>query len=558
MKPFKDQAISIDGIMSHFEENQRLCFCLATGGGKTAVFSFISKLFIKKYQKKVLVLAHREELITQTLSTLRTIGVTCESVIASKKSLQHHSDVYVAMIATLKNRLKKDPDFLKDVGLIICDECHLLQYDEVFKYYPEAKILGVTATPVTLKKISFSKCAICKKEHDTVTTCCNFETYEYTRKFTLSELYDDIILGTTISELIMSDRLVRDLVYSTGNIDRSKLTVDAKTGDFDTKSTDEYYSNSSYDVVKNYENIAFGKKTIIFNSSAKVNAIVLQSFIDAGYENIKLFDSVNETENRKKVLEWFKNTPDAILLNVNCFTTGFDEPTTECVITNRATLSLSLYHQMIGRAGRKCNEIYKPHFMHIDLGGNVAVHGRWSDEVDWKSIFFGAGEKPKPKKEPLDQTKECGNCAAIISRVALECEVCGHAEETIVRKENKVSDEVAQLIDEIPLPNGRKIVDYVQRVGKEKGFAWVILQNQIVDLFLRHGVTFGTYSRTQDNGKFEESIRRIIKEPYSSIQGSNLPGTQLRTKAYIVNKVKSKLDKYYENNSRTSNSTASL
>lgn len=541
MKPYPDQERSINEIFTAFETKLRLLFCLATGGGKTACFSFIAKKFIHKYKQNVLVLAHRDELITQTLATLRTIGVTCESVVASKKTLQHHSDCYVSMVQTLKNRLKKDPLFLNDVGLIIVDEAHLDMHKEIFDYYPLARILSVTATPVTLKKINFSKCSVCGKNHDIVVECCNYETYEYTRKFTLSEIYEDIIIGTSISELIMNDRLVRELVYATGNIDRSKLSIDAKTGDFDNKSTDAHYSNSSFDVVKNYEEIALGKKTIIFNSSSKVNAIVLQAFLDKGYENVKLFDSVNETENRKKVLEWFKNTPDAILLNVNCFTTGFDEPTLECVIINRATLSLSLFHQMVGRGGRKCDDIYKPNFIHIDLGGNIEAHGRWSDEVDWKSIFYGSNEKPRAKKEALDQTKQCPECGTIHAKNEL-CE-CGYIEEET--RETKISSEVAQLIDEIPKPNGRKIVAYVEKIGRDKNFAWVILQNQTIDLFIRHSVTLGTYKRTQENGKFNESMKRIIKEPYASIQGSSLSGTSLRTKAYIINKIKKKLDKHY-------------
>ena len=103
MKPYKDQEISIQQIMNHFDDNQRLLFCLATGGGKTACFSFIAKNFIKKYNKKVLVMAHREELINQTLSTLRTIDVSCESVIASKKKLHHQSNVYVGSCGLIKD-----------------------------------------------------------------------------------------------------------------------------------------------------------------------------------------------------------------------------------------------------------------------------------------------------------------------------------------------------------------------------------------------------------------------------------------------------------------------
>lgn len=555
MKPFPDQERSIQEILQGFEEHQRQLFCLATGGGKTACFSFIAQRFIKKYKKRVLVLAHREELISQTLKTLRTIGVTCESVVASKKKLQHYSDVYVAMVQTLKNRLRNDEDFLKDVGLIIIDECHLLMHEEIFSYYNDAKILGVTATPTVLKKVSFSKCSVCRKEYDTVQMCCNYETYEYTRKFTLSEIYENIILGKSISELIMDDRLVRDLVYCVGNIDRNSLSIDAKTGDFDTKSSNEAFSRETFNVIKNYEELALGKKTIIFNPTTEINSSLYERFIEKGYENVKMFDSVNcKKSERKPVIDWFAKTPNAILLNCGVFTTGFDEPTIECVILNLSTLSLSKYHQMIGRGGRKCDTIYKPNFMVIDGGGNTAEFGKWSDEVDWKSIFYGTDEKPKAKKEALDQTKQCKNCGMIYAKNAIECPECEYKEE---EKERviKVSEEVATLIDEIPLPNGKKIVQYVEKIGRDKNFAWVILQNQILDLFIRHGVTFGTYSKTQDNGKFEASIRRIIKEPYSSIQGSSLTGTSLRTKAYIINKIKKKLDDYY---SRTKDSAGVL
>lgn len=543
MKPFKDQEKSINEIMDMFEVHQRLFFCLATGGGKTACFSFIAKRFIKKYGGKVLALMHREELINQTLSTLRTIDVTCESVIASKKKMHHQSNVYVAMVQTLKNRLKNDSDFLRDVGLIICDEAHLLQYEEVLEYYPNAKILAVSATPVTMKKIYFTICNVCQKQHNEVTTCCGFETYEYSRKFTLSEIYGELIIGTSITELISDDRLVRELVYCTGNIDRSQLKIDAKTGDFDTKSSDEYYSAHSFDVVKNYEEIAKGKKTIIFNSSSKINALVLDAFKEKGYENIKLFDSVNETENRKKVLEWFKNTPDAILLNVNCFTTGFDEPTLECVILNRATKSLSLYHQMVGRGARKCNEIYKPYFTLIDGGGNVQEFGKWSDEVDWKSHFYNT-EKPKPKKEALDQTKQCPECGMIHAKNLTQCPECDFFYIDIEKKIS-VNGEVAILIDEIPKPNGQKIVAYVKKIGRDKNFAWTILINQILDLFIFHSVTFGSYLQAEKNGKFDISMRNLIKEPYQTIQNSTLESGTMRTKAYIINKIKKNLNDYY-------------
>ena len=558
MRPYPDQQKSIDEIFEEFKTKKRILYQLSTGGGKTAIFSFIAKRFIRQKKKRVLVLAHREELITQTLKTLRTIGVTCESVIASKKKLQHNSDCYVAMIQTIKNRLKNNEEFVENIGLIIVDEAHIDLHKEVFEYFPSAKILAVTATPISLKKINFSRCSVCKKDYDTAVQCCGFETYEYTRNFTYSEIYENIIIGKSISGLIMDDRLVRDLNYEIGNIDRSSFSIDAKTGDFDKQSTDKYFGE--FNVVKNYEEICKGEKTIIFNSSTSTNLSTYENFLDAGYENARMLDSVNTKKSeRKPILEWFKNTPDAILLNCGVLTAGFDEPTIQAVILNRATLSLSLFLQMVGRGGRKCDYIYKPHFKVIDGGGNIQYFaakyggtGKWSDEYDWESIFHGQNDKPRPKKEALESTKLCENCECLIAKNALECEECGFIFKE-KKKEKTFSDEVAVLVDEIPLPNGKKIVEYCKRSGKDRNFAWLILQNNILDLFIRHSVTFGTYQKTERNGKFEQSIRRIIKEPYQSIQGSELECGTMRTKAWVINKIKSKLEKYYEKSERNIN-----
>lgn len=548
MKPYIHQEKSIQEILQHLETQNRVLFCLATGGGKTAVFSFLSKQFIKKTGKKVLIVAHREELINQTANTLRTIGVTVETVVASKKQLNHLSHTYVAMIQTLKKRLQKDSDFVKDVGLIIVDEAHLLMHKEIFEYYPDAKILGVTATPCVLKKISFTKCARCGTIHDTITKCCNIETFEYTRNFTLSEIYEDIIIGRGIVDLIDDGKLVKELVYTTGSLDRNSLKVDAKTGDFEDQ--DEQMEKGIFDVVRNYKEIAFDKKTIIFNSSAKMNLLVYEMFRSEGIDNVKIFDSVNDSENRKKVLQWFKETPNAILCNVSVFTTGFDEPSVECVIMNRATLSRALYLQCVGRGGRPCENIYKPYFTLIDGGGNVEAFGKWSDEIDWKPIFYGTDQKPKPKKEALDNVKQCVECGSIHAKNLLECPDCGYSEPE-KEKTILISGEIATLKDSIPLPDGNKIITYCKKLGKDKNFAWTVLQSQILDLFYYHNVTEGNFINTVHNGKFEMSIRNIIKSPYQIIQGSELDGGVLRTKAYLVNKIKNQLEKHYERNKNT-------
>jgi type I site-specific restriction endonuclease len=96
-------------------------------------------------------------------------------------------------------------------------------------------------------------------------------------------------------------------------------------------------------------------------------------------------DNTSSPEDRREILSWFKKTPDAILTSVGILTTGFDEPTVESIILNRATKSLTLYFQMIGSGSENC--LIKTNFTVIDLGNNAARFGLWSEPVDWQHIF---------------------------------------------------------------------------------------------------------------------------------------------------------------------------
>jgi len=541
MTPFPDQEISINAIISELKTRNRLLYQLPTGGGKTAIFSFIAKQWYLETNQKSLIVVHRDILVKQSATTLRKIGMTVETVVASKKSLNHLSKSYVAMVRTLINRLKIDPEFVKEIGLIICDEAHLLLFSEVFEYFPTVKILAVSGTPAVLKKVSFCKCTRCGKISDTIDICCNVEMFEYSRTFTLSEIYEHIIIGTSIQTLIDTNRLVTPLNYDFGKVHHKDLKVDAKTNDYD---DEEFASeNAVANVVLQYETICKNEKTLIFNSSTKTNLAVYNQFINAGYTNVKLFDSVNECDSQNSILEWFKNTPDAILLNCSILTTGFDEPTIQSIILNRATKSISLYHQMVGRGGRTCDSIYKDTFKLIDLGGNIEAHGKWQDFVDWEAYFYGTNEKPKPKKEALENVIQCTECGMIHGKSLLQCPECGF-EKVVYFQKQQLSNAVAVLIDDYPLPDGGKIVKYARRNQKDLSFAYTILINQTVDLFIYRYVTKASYLKSLSNGQFHDSIKGIFGKPMKTFAVS-FDRKSMRTFDNLLKSVKSKLDTYY-------------
>lgn len=487
-------------------------------------------------------MVNREILVKQSTETLRKIGMSVETVVASKKQLNHQSNSYVAMVQTLKNRLKVNPDFVKDIGLIICDEAHLLLFSEIFPYFENAKVLAFSGTPSVDKRVSFCKCTRCGTISNDIEMCCNVEMFEYTRKYTLSEIFQHIIIGTSIAELIESGRLIQPIYYDFGKVHHSDLKIDSRTNDYD----DEEFSSSGSvaNVVLQYEKIHKGEKTLIFNSSTKTNLSVYNQFIEAGYNNVKMIDSVNECENQNEVLEWFKNTPDAILLNVGILTTGFDEPSLQGMILNKATKSITLYHQMIGRGGRKCDTIFKEFFKVTDLGGNIEAHGKWQDFVDWEAHFYGTNEKPRPKKEPLENVILCQECGSLHSKSLLQCPECGF-EKLEFKKKEVLSNAVAVLVDEYPIPDGYKIVKYTKKNDKDLSFAYTILINSVVDLFIYRYVTKGSYEKSLQNGKFHDSLKEILSKPMKTFAVS-FERKSMRTFENLLKSIKQKLDNHYK------------
>ena len=520
MKPYKYQQDGIDEILEGFKDNERLCYTLATGGGKTALFSFLSKQFLHNSNKRVLILAHRTELIQQTVNTLFNIGVRSEAVIAKKKYLNHSAQVYVAMVETINNRIKKNPYFLPNIDLIIVDECHLMVFEKLFVHFPNAKILGVTATPST---------TITEK---TIRILSDGSEMEYTQKFGLEKVYHNLIQGREIGSLIEDGNLVPELLFAENGINREDLSFDDRTQDFKPSNN----KSEKMCVVRNYEKFSKGKKTIIFTASTKENLSLLSDFQEKGYDNARIFDSVNKEESgeRSEVLKWYKNTPDAILINTGVFTTGFDEPTIESVILNLSTASVSKFHQMVGRGGSSTKLIFKDKFILIDLGGNAATFGKWSDPVEWQDYFY-LKSKAIPKKEALDNVTNCVQCDSLIPATATICPFCGAEKPKIEKKVGTQTVHVSELI----YPSGEKIVKYCEMYAKNKDFAVEIMLKQSVELFIYTEVTLATVDETIKNGNFFKTMKRILDEQILIIQNSELAGnykknhiTELITKLY--------------------------
>lgn len=350
----------IDAIFQRLDNapsNHHLLYQLPTGGGKTVIFSEIVRRYLSKHDKKVVVLTHRIELCKQTSKMLTGFDVKNKIINSKVKELPDQNDYscFVAMVETLKNRINDEKLHLDNIGLVIIDEAHYNSFRKLLNSFKNSFILGVTATPLSSNI-----------------------------KLPMNQNYDELIVGDTIASLIEKGFLAEATTYSY-DVGLTSLKVGIN-GDYTVKSSDDLYSNMVMQekLLHAYTEKSLGKKTLIFNNGINTSLYVYDTFREAGFP-IRHLDNTSSAEDRKEILHWFKKTPDAILTSVGILTTGFDEPTVESIILNRATKSLTLYFQMIGRGSRKLPG--KDKFIVIDLGNNAARFGLWNAPVDWQHIF---------------------------------------------------------------------------------------------------------------------------------------------------------------------------
>ena len=140
-------------------------------------------------------MVNRNELLEQTAKNI----TRTKSLITAKTKTVGKGDVLIGMVETVNNRIKKGIFNLDDIDLIIVDEIQNLQFVKVFNEY-KGRLLGFTATPVTMKTESYYKCKYCETKHPTESKCCGKDTQKYTLKVSLKRWYGDLIQGVKISK----------------------------------------------------------------------------------------------------------------------------------------------------------------------------------------------------------------------------------------------------------------------------------------------------------------------------------------------------------------------
>jgi superfamily II DNA or RNA helicase len=364
-----------------------------TGGGKTVIFSTISNRFYNKSKKRVLIGVHRSEIQAQTIKTLKNWYDIDAQAITSDTIGVRDRPVYVAMVETINRRILKNPKFLPPIGMLILDERHLGNFNKIHQHFQDCINIGFSATPLAANK-----------QHP------------------LKDYYKKIVCGPQIQELIKIGALVQNHTFSIPGVKRDKLII--TNGKFDEKFMGDEFSKirNVQNTIRNYEELCPDTKAICYNCNVEHSIVMHNAWKEAGYLSYHVDDST-PTDLRKEIFRRFETNPKAILNNVGIATMGYDNPSIQTVIVNRATTSVVLAIQMGGRGSRPFPG--KNYFTILDMGGNYRndAHCDWNSDRNWNDAFYN----PPRGRDKLGAppVKDCPNCHAIIAIQCLTCPICG-------------------------------------------------------------------------------------------------------------------------------------
>lgn len=350
-QPRPYQAAAISAAVEFFNGNSRsnAIEILPTGSGKSVVIANIAK----ELDGNTIVFQPSKEILEQNLKKFNSYGYRAGVYSASAG----HKFIDQITFATIGSVAKKHHLF-RNFKYVIIDECHLVDskggmYHDFIKALPDAKVLGLTATPYRLS--SSLDGAMLK-----------FITR------TRPRIFDRVIYYIQNNVLFDAGHLAKLEYFSFNVVDRSMLRMNSTGTDFTEASLRAYYRQINMpQVTIGYANrlLAKRKNLLVFCS-----LIEEAMQVSRGVPGSVVLTGETDKKERERILSQFKAGSIKCVINVGVLTTGFDYPELECVLIARSTMSLALYYQIVGRAMRPHPS--KETAWIVDLGGNVNLFGK--------------------------------------------------------------------------------------------------------------------------------------------------------------------------------------
>ena len=410
LRPYQQQAK--DAIFSEWENGiKKTLLVLPTGCGKTIVFAKVAEECVKG-GSRVLILAHRGELLDQAADKIgKSTGLGCATEKAEQTCLGSWFRIVVGSVQSMM-REKRLNQFPNDYfNTIIIDEAHHCisdSYQKVLRHFPDAEVLGVTATPD-------------RGDMQNLGTVFESLAYEYTLPKAIKEGYLSPIKAVTIPL----------------KIDMSAVRVQAgdfKSGDIAT-ALDPYLES----IAEEMEKYCSNKKTVVFLPLVKTS----QKFRDIlNNHGFKAAEVNGDSKDRAEILEAFDKDQYNVLCNSMLLTEGWDCPSVDCIVVLRPTKVRSLYCQMVGRGTRLSPETNKDHLLLLDFLWHTERH----ELCHPASLICESAEVAQKMTENMEKDAGCVIDIEEAEKAASE-DVVAQREEALAKQLSEMKRRKKRLVD---------------------------------------------------------------------------------------------------------------
>ena len=347
-------------VSDAFDKHRSVMVQMPTGTGKTMVLAeLVKRLMMKDEGLKILIVAHRRELIEQIKATVKRMGLNTNN----HSSIINNQTIIVESIQTISRRIDA-LDFIP--SLVVIDEAHhalAKTYKMMWEKWPDVKFLGLTATPCRLNGKGFTDL------FDILVQSWDIPTFI---KAKWLSTYDFVS--------IKADSRTQQLI--------SSLKKRGADGDYQVKEMDAVLNKRPsierlYNCVMEF---ARNRKGFVYAINIDHARSIAEYYQSQGVNAVAI-DSHTPVKERERFISSFRSGGLQVLVNVDIFSEGFDCPDVEFIQLARPTLSLAKYLQMVGRGLRPSKG--KTNCMIIDNVGLYRVFGLPSQIWDWKSAFEG-------------------------------------------------------------------------------------------------------------------------------------------------------------------------
>lgn len=419
LRPYQNQAVS--GVASALTDKQSTLVVMPTGTGKTVCFAHIAR----REPARVMVIAHREELVQQAADKIRTVtGISPDIEMAEYKAgKMYKAPVVVASVQTLcapyGNGCRMEKFNPGEFGLLVIDEAHhatAMSYRKVIDHFatnPRVKTVGFTATPDRADKAALGM----------VFSSVAFQ-YEI-----LAAINDGWLVPIETQQVIVSGMDFSHVKTVAGDLNQGELATIMEQ------------EKVLHGVVSPTIQIAGRRKTLVFASSVAHAERMSEIFNRHGVRSAIVHGGTFKDE-RRRILQAYAEGQIQVLCNCGVAVEGFDCPSIEVVAIARPTKSRALYTQMVGRGTRVLPNVVdglsgaderrmaiasssKPKMLVVDFTGNSGKHklvsaadilgGKYDEEViaEAKQRIAESGtpadvieELERAAKEILENRKE--------------------------------------------------------------------------------------------------------------------------------------------------------